>query len=116
MKKELYNIVLVRDKCNKKYYVVNSKDDFEFFENFNFNKDLSFNVIGKILTVYNDELNMIQDMLHEIAINNDSITHKKISAIKIWIQYDYNLSHMSDIQKEELVRNYTKGYLNNDIM
>lgn len=114
MKKELYNIVLVRDRCDKKYYVVNSKEYFDFFENYN--RDFSFYTIGKIMTVYEDELEMIQDMLYAIAINDEDITHKKISAIKLWIQYDYNLSHLSEKQKEDMVYHYTKGYLNNDIM
>lgn len=114
MKKELYNIVLIRDRRDKKYYVVNSRDYFDFFENYN--RDFSFYTIGKIMTVYEDELEMIQDMLYAIAINDEDIIHKKISAIKIWIQYDYNLSHMSDKQKKDLVYHYTKGYLNNDIM
>lgn len=114
MKNKIYNIALVKNMTNDSYYIIDSKTDLEFFKSWG--KKGFYTMVGKILTVYDNELETIRDMLYAIATNDDDIVRKKIGVIKIWIQYDYYLSHLSDVQKEDMINNYEKGYLNNEII
>lgn len=99
-------VAVANDFISGDYFVVNSRDNSIFFENWiHYNNRKFYNIIFKTITVNEEDLDSTIEYLHNIAKANNEIEIREL-AKRAWFMFDFNFKHCTMEEKEQMILSY----------